>query len=283
MIEEALLGRVQEIIAGVRRSGALIHCITNPISINDGANALLAVGARPIMAEHPREVAEITATAAALAVNLGNITDVRMESMQIAGQVAKAKGLPIIIDLVGTACSRLRLDYARHYIQEYRPAVIKGNISELRAVCGLPITSTGVEAAAKELVTRENAARYQEIFRAYAQAHQVTLLASGPVDMIADSQTCLLVENGTAALAAITGTGCVLNVLTAACLAYTAKNGLPDSEACLAGCLLLELAGEQAAESYQEYGPGTFHMKLFDRLQKLTAQDVAELARVVGL
>ena len=33
------------------------------------------------MAEHPAEVAEITSRAQALALNLGNITDARMESM----------------------------------------------------------------------------------------------------------------------------------------------------------------------------------------------------------
>lgn len=69
------------LLEALRSRRPLIHCITNPISINDCANLILAAGGRPIMAEHPGEVAEITATAAALAVNLGNITDVRMESM----------------------------------------------------------------------------------------------------------------------------------------------------------------------------------------------------------
>lgn len=62
----------------VRQKKPLIHCITNPISIHACANAVLALGARPIMAEHPKEVAQITATAGALMLNLGNITDVRM-------------------------------------------------------------------------------------------------------------------------------------------------------------------------------------------------------------
>ena len=40
----------------VLQTEPLIHCITHPIVINDCANAVLALGARPIMAEHPREV-----------------------------------------------------------------------------------------------------------------------------------------------------------------------------------------------------------------------------------
>ena len=70
-------------VNGIRSSeyakNPLIHCITNPISINQCANAVLSAGARPIMAEHPLEVAEITATASALMLNIANITDVRME------------------------------------------------------------------------------------------------------------------------------------------------------------------------------------------------------------
>ena len=64
----------------------LIHCITNPISINDCANFVLASGAKPIMAEHPLEVEEITSRANALAVNIGNITDARLKSIRLAAK-----------------------------------------------------------------------------------------------------------------------------------------------------------------------------------------------------
>lgn len=55
----------------VREAKPLIHCITNPISMNACANTILAVGGKPIMAEHPREVSEITETAGGLLLNLG--------------------------------------------------------------------------------------------------------------------------------------------------------------------------------------------------------------------
>ena len=87
----------------VRGKRPLIHCITNPISINQCANTVLAAGARPIMAEHPAEVKEITETADALMLNLGNITDVRMRSMEISLKAAEEKGIPVILDAVGAA------------------------------------------------------------------------------------------------------------------------------------------------------------------------------------
>ena len=100
--------KIPDICRAVRDQKPLIHCITNPISIHQCANAVLAVGGRPIMAEHPAEVQEITATARALMLNLGNITDVRMESMYLSAQAAREGKIPILLDAVGVACSRLR-------------------------------------------------------------------------------------------------------------------------------------------------------------------------------
>ena len=92
---------IPDILTGLRERAPLIHCITNPISINQCANAILALGGRPIMAEHPREVEEITATAGALMLNLGNITDVRMDAMRraartAAGTINAAAAMPTI-------------------------------------------------------------------------------------------------------------------------------------------------------------------------------------------
>lgn len=97
----------------------LIHCITNPISMMQCANAVLALGAKPMMAEHPQEVAEITATASALLLNLGNISDVRMESMRISFGVAMEKGIPVVIDAVGVSCSKLRRNFVEELLRDY--------------------------------------------------------------------------------------------------------------------------------------------------------------------
>ena len=51
-----------ELLAQVRKSEPLIHCITNYVTVNDCANVLLAAGASPIMADDADEAAEITPT-----------------------------------------------------------------------------------------------------------------------------------------------------------------------------------------------------------------------------
>ena len=129
-----MLEKMKKAKEAVISQAPLIHCITNPISINDCANVVLALGAKPIMAEHPKEVHEITALAKALAVNLGNITDARAESIFISGGVAKNAQIPCVIDVVGVACSALRMELAQRFIRECAPCVIKGNLSEIKAL-----------------------------------------------------------------------------------------------------------------------------------------------------
>ena len=134
-----------QLLQRIKADSPLIHCITNHISIHDCANALLALGASPIMAEHPGEVAEITATSQALMVNLGNISDSRMEAIAAAGETARTHHIPCMIDLVGVGCSQLRRSFAHGFLLRAHPAVIKGNESEIRAICGVEHHARGID------------------------------------------------------------------------------------------------------------------------------------------
>ena len=100
--------KICKILDNIRNRKPLVHAITNPISINQCANTILAVGAKPIMAEHPKEVYEITASSDALMLNLGNITDARMESMIISLNIANKREIPVLLDAVGVACSSFK-------------------------------------------------------------------------------------------------------------------------------------------------------------------------------
>ncbi|MFQ9126396.1 MAG: hydroxyethylthiazole kinase [Butyricicoccaceae bacterium] len=51
----------------------MTHCITNPVTVNDCANIILAAGGTAIMAQDEREVEEITAHASSLVLNMGAV------------------------------------------------------------------------------------------------------------------------------------------------------------------------------------------------------------------
>lgn len=253
--------RLNEIREAVREKRPLIHCITNPISINQCANAILAAGARPIMAEHPGEVQEITETADALMLNLGNITDARMQAMEISLRTAAGKGIPVVIDAVGVACSRLRRDFLSRLLESACPAVLKGNYSEIYALSRENYRSSGVDAdtALQEETVREAAAEL-------ARKYQTTVLASGKADIITDGTKTVIVRNGTPQLSVVTGTGCMLGAL---CGVYL--TACPGTDAAAAACAVLGVCG-QLAETAK--GSGTFMAGLLDALSTVTDEQM---------
>ena len=212
---------IHDIRKTVRQTQPLIHCITNPISINQCANGILAIGARPMMAEHPKEVSEITRTAQALMLNLGNITDVRMESMLICAKTAKEMGIPILLDAVGIACSTLRREYIRELLNTATPTVIKGNYSEIQALFRDSYRCTGVDAdSGLDIHTVDQAAV------SLARSLGTVILASGKVDIVTDGKCLYHIHNGTPLLSQVTGTGCLQGALNASlifCFIYYVK------------------------------------------------------------
>ena len=239
----------------------LIHAITNPISINQCANAVLALGARPMMAEHPREVGEITSTAGALLLNLGNITDVRMESMKISLSAAKRAKVPVVLDAVGTACSKLRRDFTFELLSISAPDVIKGNYSEIAALALDDYRSSGVDA--DETFTEQRAAEYAVKL---AKKYGNTVLASGKTDIVTDGRKIALIKNGVPRLGKITGTGCMLGVICASLLSVSDGYG-----AALASSAVLGISGELADFAK---GSGNFFVSLMDNLSQITDEQV---------
>ncbi|MDR2006977.1 MAG: hydroxyethylthiazole kinase [Acidaminococcales bacterium] len=257
--------------AAAKETSPLIHCLTNHITINDCANALLAVGARPIMAEHPRETEEITRAAQALLVNLGNITDERMRSMLLSGRQAKEGGLPCVIDLAGVAASTLRLDFARKFIAECSPRLIKGNISEILSLHRGQTRGGGVDAAAGDKSLPP--AILADTARQLSARCGAAVLISGAADIIACPPVLAVVENGDPLLAAVTGTGCVQGVLAAAFI----SRGDVFAGAALAAALL-SVCAEEAALTAKS--PGTFKALLLDRLYDLPDRAFAAKVKI---
>ena len=249
----------------VCQKSPLIHCITHPIVINDCANAVLALGGRPIMAEHPKEVFHIASMADALTVSLGNITDARAQSMMIAGKQKAA-----VFDLVGITCSSFRMDLARQFIKECPPAIIKGNASEIRAIAGCSFQDSGIDVSAKDAVTKENLSSQMEmadILRHCAKHFHTVVLATGEVDMAAswESNSVYLIENGSPLMAKITGTGCMLTSIAGVYMAVS-----DPLTAALLAAVTLGTAGEIAAQSKDTLGLGTYHVRLLDALSLMT-------------
>ena len=231
----------------------LIHCITNPVSMNQCANTILSLGARPIMAEHPDEVTEITKTASSLLLNLGNITDARITSMRFALREANSRGIPVTLDAVGVACSSMRKTLAKLLMTFGRFTVIKGNYSEIMALYDDTYRASGVDA--KDGIDTE---RVKIAALELSKTNNAIVVATGKTDLIASGGDITSVEGGVPQMSRITGTGCMLGAIIATYLAD--KN---DAQSVIDACSFFKRCGEKAQT---DKGNGTFMVNLLDAI-----------------
>lgn len=251
----------------VKEKNPLIHSITNPISINQCANAVLALGAKAMMAEHPKEVAAITKSADALMLNLGNITDVRKKSMLISAKTATKNGIPFIIDAVGVSCLSVRRKYALKLIKKSKPTVIKGNYSEINALYNPKYSSRGIDAdssLSKDFVVKSA--------KKLALRQQTVILATGKTDIVTDGKRVIYIKNGTKKLASVTGTGCMLGALCAVFLSV--------ADALLASVSAASLLGICGELSDSANGSGSFLTNLLDNISQINDDDFEKFLKL---
>ena len=257
--------------AGLIRSQApLVHNITNYVVMNTTANALLAVGASPVMAHALEEVEEMTALASALVLNIGTLSGPWVEAMLLAGRAAQRKGIPTILDPVGVGATTFRTRTALRLLEASTPSIIRGNASEILALAQLGGATKGVDAT-------EPVEGALEAARQLSRRWNCVVTVSGPVDLIVHGERLARVHNGDPIMGRVTGMGCTATALTGA---FAAVN--PDPFLAAVGAMvLLGVAGELARLKSQ--GPGSFQVALLDQLASLSQGDLERLARVDGL
>ncbi|MBR4404144.1 MAG: hydroxyethylthiazole kinase [Clostridiales bacterium] len=237
----------------IRENNRLIHCITNPISMNQCANAILALGAKPIMAEHPDEVMEITKTASSLLLNLGNITDSRISSMRLALRQAGSTDIPVTLDAVGAACSALRKTLVKLFLTSGKLTCLKGNYSEVLALYDDTYKAIGVDSA-KNI----DDGLLVEAAQKLSVNNNLIVVATGKTDIVAYKDQICRVEGGCRQLSEATGTGCMLGTVIATYLAE--ENSL---QSVVNACSFFKKCGEKAAT---DKGIGTFMVNLLDAI-----------------
>ena len=149
-----MIESIQRVIARTQQTRPMVHSITNPVTINDCANIILAAGGTAIMAQDEREVDQITAHAAALALNMGALR--AQEAMMLAARTSKRLGHPVVLDPVAAGASRLRGEMCSRLLAEGLVSVVRGNASEIRALTAGQENAAGVEVDVLDRVTEQN-------------------------------------------------------------------------------------------------------------------------------
>ena len=257
----------------IRAASPLVHCITNYVTVNDVANVLLAIGARPIMGDDPEEVEEITALCAGLCLNIGTLNARTIPSMIAAGKRARTLGHPVVLDPVGAGASRLRTATALRILDEVQPTVIRGNISEVRTLAVGSGATQGVDANAADAVIEETLAATADFLRGFAARTEAIIAVTGAIDLVTDGVTTYVVRSGRAEMGRVTGTGCQLSALLAAALAVEPLEPLAAVAETVA---LMGVAGEIAwAQMGECDGNATYRTRIIDAIYRMTGEELA--------
>src|ERR671911_1271178 len=115
----------------IRERRPLVHNITNYVVMNETANAILALGALPVMAHAKDEVREMVGLAGALVLNIGTLSEDWIDAMLLAGAEANARGVPVVLDPVGAGATAYRTSTARQILDSVEVTVLRGNAGEV--------------------------------------------------------------------------------------------------------------------------------------------------------
>jgi len=251
----------------VRAKSPLVHNITNYVVMNSTANALLAVGASPVMAHAVEEVEDMVGIAAALVINIGTLSGHWVEAMFKAARRAKSKGIPIVLDPVGAGATPYRTRTVRELIQAVPPAIVRGNASEIMAMVDDSAKTRGVDSASATEAAMDSA-------RHLSQQLGGVVCVSGETDAIIHKDKMVLIRNGHALMPKVTGLGCTA---TALCGAFAAVE--PDFfRATAAAMAVMGIAGEIAAE--KSSGPGSLQVQFLDALYNLDGSEIEKRLKI---
>lgn len=260
----------------------VVHCITNNVTKNDCANAVLAVGASPIMAHHIEEVEEVQAFSSGLLLNLGTPGD--FEAMKKALAAAGKNGHPVVLDPVGVSGISFRRKLAFELISEGGITCIRGNYKEILAIAENRNTAAGLDADNSDIYICNSDINSEKekdgfgnktvsdsalaaLMEAYAGKTGIIIAASGATDIVTNGEKTVYINAGHSMMSRVTGMGCMASAVLASVLAAEgSRNNYFD-----AVCAAMELygkCGERAAVKTESEGAGTgtFRQYFMDEL-----------------
>ena len=240
-------------LALIRAKSPLVHNITNYVAMNFSANALLAIGASPVMAHAVEEMEDMVGIASALVINIGTLDAEWVKGMLTAGRSAHRLGKPIVLDPVGVGATPYRTQTAWQIIRECHPTIIRGNASEIMALVNADIKSKGVDSSQSSDDAVESA-------KQLAKTTGAVVVISGATDYITDGTRVETITNGSPLMTQVTAMGCTASSIVGA---FAGIN--PDPfEASLHGMALMGICGERAVA--KKASPGSLMINFIDEL-----------------
>ncbi|ATF41536.1 PfkB family carbohydrate kinase [Weissella paramesenteroides] len=255
------------------QTAPLIHCITNAISVETVANALLYIGAKPIMTEDIRAFNDLALQTNSLLLNLGSLSLDKGKSILAASKLAIGKE-PVVLDVVGIASAKSAMKVAKKIIAD-QPTIVRGNISEMRALCDLQTHGRGVDGSLLDQTDEE----LINLITALKQLPQESVyVATGTKDIVVARNNVWVLSNGVPELDRFTGSGDTLSGLLAALLG----EGASPEDAAIQAISYLNIAGETAKSKTVTSGIAEFRQLFLNELSLLGVEDSDWVNKIRG-
>ena len=258
-------------IKDVREKCPLVHAITNYVTVNDVANAILAVGASPIMSDELKDVGDIVSISSALVINIGTLNERTVASMLAAGRKANELQVPVVLDPVGAGASSFRSHTVDTLLENISFAVIRGNLSEMAYIAGKVSGTKGVDSS-----LTEQDADPEAVARSIAARTGAVAAITGRVDTVTDGRRLARISSGCAEMGRITGTGCMLSGIIGGFAGACEDTFMAVAEAVAA----MGSAGIIARDRAGSMGTGSLRVALIDALSMMDDRTIQEIGRL---
>ena len=255
--------QITEALQKLRKKSPLVHNITNYVVMNNTANALLSVGASPVMAHAINEVEDMVGIASSLVINMGTLSEKWVDAMILAGKKADERAIPVVFDPVGVGATPYRTQVAQQIIEECKPNVIQGNASEIMALSNSNIKTKGVDSTVSSNAALDSA-------KLLAKSTNTVVVVSGETDYITNRELVVSINNGNTIMAKVTGMGCTATAIIGAFIGAEEDLFI----ATVSAMAIMGIAGEMASKVSE--GPGSMQMNFIDQLYKISKIDIEQ-------
>lgn len=266
-----------EIIKNIRNKKPIVHCITNYVTANDCANAVLAIGSSPIMADEECEVEDILSLSSCLVINIGTINSNKIKAVLKACEFANKINKPIVLDPVGVSACAFRKDIIKELLDKVHFTVIKGNLTEINTLSNFAIKSGGVDVSKNDVITENNINDICKSVQKLSEKLDCIIAVTGEKDIVAYKNNIAVISNGVSAMSKITGTGCMLSAICGAFISTDINNAF---ESTISSICCMGICGQRAYSLTAEKGTGSMRVELINQLSLFTDSILQEEKKV---
>ncbi len=112
----------------------LIHCISNLVTARDLAQGILCYNGNPLISNSIEEASDITSECESLLINLEDLNSSKVDAIEKSLRVARRKGIPVVLDIMGISFSFFRREVALRFISRYNINVVKGKLEDFNVL-----------------------------------------------------------------------------------------------------------------------------------------------------